>query len=310
MNKTISILIPTFNEDKNIEKICLEIFSTTSNINYNFEIVFIDNCSTDNTRRVIRDLARKDKRIKAIFNAKDFGQRNSPYYGMTQLNSDAVIFITSDFQDPIETIPLLVEKWSQGSHIVLLKKNLSEEGYLMSSIRKAHYALINFLSEVNLSKNTTGAGIYDQSIISILKKIDEPNPYLRGLIHEISDNIEYVEFVQPKRKFGKTKNNFFSLLDYSIGGIVRHSNIPIRLVTYVGFFFSFVSLCIGFFFLFYKLLFWNSFQLGVAPIVIGTFFGIGLQIFVLGVLGEYINIILTLVRKKPLVVESERINFD
>ena len=161
-----------------------------------------------------------------------------------------------------------------------------------------------------LSKNTTGAGIYDQSIISILKKIDEPNPYLRGLIHEISDNIEYVEFVQPKRKFGKTKNNFFSLLDYSIGGIVRHSNIPIRLVTYVGFFFSFVSLCIGFFFLFYKLLFWNSFQLGVAPIVIGTFFGIGLQIFVLGVLGEYINIILTLVRKKPLVVESERINFD
>ena len=129
-------------------------------------------------------------------------------------------------------------------------------------------------------------------------------------VNEISDNIEYVEFVQPKRKFGKTKNNFFSLLDYSIGGIVRHSNIPIRLVTYVGFFFSFVSLCIGFFFLFYKLLFWNSFQLGVAPIVIGTFFGIGLQIFVLGVLGEYINIILTLVRKKPLVVESERINFD
>ena len=152
MNKTISILIPTFNEDKNIEKICLEIFRTTSNMNYNFEIVFIDNCSKDNTRIVIRDLARKDKRIKAIFNAKDFGQRNSPYYGMTQLNSDAVIFITSDFQDTIETIPLLVEKWSQGSHIVLLKKNLSEEGYLMSGLRKAHYALINFLSEVNLSK--------------------------------------------------------------------------------------------------------------------------------------------------------------
>ena len=310
MNKTISILVPTLNEEENIEKICLEIFKTTLNLNYNFEIVFIDNCSKDNTKLIIKNLAKKNKKIKAIFNTRNFGQANSPYYGMTRLNSDAVIWISCDFQDPIETIPSLIRKWSQGADVVLLKKSNSEEGYWMSCIRKIYYALISSLSELKLSQNTTGSGIYDQNIIKILKKMDEPNPYLRGLVHEISENIEYVEFIQPLRKFGKTKNNFFSLFAYAMTGIVKHSNMPIRLVTYFGFFCSFLSFFIGIFFLFYKLFFWNSFQLGVAPIVIGTFFGIGIQIFILGILGEYINTILSLVRKKPIVVESERVNFD
>jgi len=309
MKKLISIVTPTFNEEKNIEELSRQIAVQMKNTNYDYEHIIIDNASTDNTQNIIRKICSENKSVKAIFNNKNFGHIRSPFYGILQTKGDGVIFIASDFQDPPELIPALLEKWNNGSDIVLLKRKKSNENIFTELFKKLFYRFIKLLSDTPLTEKTTGSGIIDKKIVEQLRKIDEPYPYFRGLILEFTNKISTLEFNQPKRKYGDSKNNFFTLFDIGLLGIIKHSKIPLRIMTLAGFFLSLILLIIGIFFLFYKLLYWDSFQLGLAPLILGVFFGISIQIMMLGIIGEYVGLILTQVRKMPLVIERERINF-
>jgi glycosyltransferase involved in cell wall biosynthesis len=309
MKKLISIVTPTFNEEQNIEKLSKEISIQMQNLNYDYEHIIIDNASTDNTQEIIKKLCANDKRIKAIFNTKNFGHIRSPYYAILQSKGDGVILFSSDFQDPPILIPQLIDKWIQGSHIVLLKRKSSQENFILKLFKNLFYKIIRLISEASLTERTTGSGIFSKNIIEELRKIKEPYPYFRGLITEITNNIDTIEFDQPKRLKGNSKNNFFTLFDIGMLGIIKHSRLPLRFMTISGFLLSFSSLLIGLFFFTYKLLFWNSFQLGLAPLILGLFFGISVQVFMLGIIGEYVGFILMQTRQMPLVVEKERINF-
>jgi glycosyltransferase involved in cell wall biosynthesis len=310
MKKFISIVTPTFNEEKNIYSLSKEISLQMQNLDYEYEHIIIDNASTDDTQKVIRKLCLENKKVKAIFNKRNFGHIRSPFYGVLQAKGDAVILLWSDYQDPPELIVQLLEKWSNGSDVVLLKRKKSNANFLLETLKTFFYKTINFLSEIKLLEKTSGSGIFDKKIIEQLKMIEEPYPYFRGLIMEITNKVDVVEFDQPNRKYGQSKNNFFTLFDIAMLGIIKHSKLPLRLMTITGFVLSAIACVIGIFFFIYKLLFWESFQLGLAPIIIGLFFGISFQILLLGIIGEYVGFILTQVRKFPLVIEKERINFD
>ena len=305
----ISIITPTFNEVENIEKIYLEIKKKINEINCDYEHLIIDNNSTDGTIDKIRQLAQTDKNLKIIINAKNYGHVRSPFYALLQTNSDATILMASDFQDPVDLIEEYIEKWKNGKKIVLGQKISSEENKIKYSIRTLFYNFLNKISEFELPKNTTGSGIFDKSIIDKLKKINDPYPYFRGLITELGEEITTIQFRQPLRKSGITKNNLLTLYDIGMLGIVKHSRKPLRFMTLLGFLASIASLVVGIIYLFYKLLFWNSFSLGLAPIIIGIFFVSAVQITLLGLVGEYIGVILLHQRNMPLVVEKERINF-
>jgi len=310
MKKLISIVTPTFNEEKNIYLLSKEISTQMQNLDYDYEHIIIDNASTDNTQKIINKLCLEDKKVKAIYNAKNFGHIRSPYYAIFQAKGDAIILFAADFQDPLILIPQLIEKWRQGSDVVLLKRKKSQENIFLELSKKLFYKIINLISDSSLTKNTTGSGIFDKKIIEELRKIDEPYPYFRGLITEITNSVDVLEFDQPKRLYGNSKNNFFTLFDIGMLGIIKHSKLPLRFMTISGFLLSFFSLLIGFFFFVYKLLFWDSFQLGLAPLILGLFFGISIQVFMLGIIGEYVGFILTHVRNMPLVIEKKRVNFD
>ncbi len=305
----ISIVTPTFNEEKNIEKLCSDIRAEMKKNDINYEHIVIDNASTDRTTSILKKICLEDKNLKLIINSKNFGHIKSPFYGILQSTGDACILMASDFQDPINLIPKYIEKWKNGSKIVLAKKITSQENNLMFSIRKKFYKFLNKISETKLTENTTGSGIFDKSIIDKLRIINDPYPYLRGLLNEIGEKIDIIEFDQPKRLFGKTKNNFFTLYDIGMLGIIKHSRAPIRLVTLIGFVFSFLSFLTALVYLVYKLIFWNSFELGIAPLIIGIFSLASIQILLLGIIGEYIGILLIHQRNLPLVIEKERINF-
>ena len=305
----ITILTPTFNEEENIKELYSRIKKQFENLDYEYEIIVIDNNSDDNTINILRDLCSLDKNLKVIINNKNYGHINSPFYGILQSDSDATIYINSDLQDPPELIPQYLKLWEQGNKIVLGQKISSDENFVIKFTRNFYYKVLSKMSSSNITINTTGSGIFDSSIIKLLKKIDDPIPYLRGLVSELDGNIKVLKFNQPKRKFGRTKNNLYTLFDLGMLGFVKHSKIPLRLMIIFGFIISLLSILVSIVFLFYKLIFWNSFDLGIAPIVIGLFFFSGFQIFLLGLLGEYISVILSHVRKLPLVVEKERINF-
>ena len=305
----ISIVTPTFNEVENIEKIYLEIKKKINEINCDYEHIIIDNNSTDGTIEIIRELAQKDKNLKIIINAKNYGHIRSPFYALLQTNSDATILMASDFQDPVDLIVEYIEKWKNGKKIVLGQKISSEENKIKYSIRTLFYNFLNKISEFELPKNTTGSGIFDKTIIEKLKKIKDPYPYFRGLITELGEEITTLQFKQPVRKSGITKNNLFTLYDIGMLGIVKHSRRPLRFMTLLGFSASLISFIVGVIYLLYKLFFWNSFSLGLAPIIIGIFFISAVQITLLGLVGEYIGVILLHQRNMPLVIEKERINF-
>ncbi len=305
----ISIVTPTFNEIENIESIYLEIKKEIGKINCDYEHIIIDNHSTDGTSEKIKELAFKDNNLKIIINAKNYGHIRSPFYGLLQTSGDAVILMASDFQDPTELIPKYIDQWKQGKKIVLGEKITSQESKIKFSLRKLFYNFLNKISDYELTKNTTGSGIFDKSVIEKLKKINDPYPYFRGLLSELGDEISTIKFHQPIRKFGKTKNNISSLYDIGILGVVKHSRKPLRFMVLIGFLFSALSLFVALFYFVYKLFFWNSFSLGLAPIIIGIFIVSSIQITLLGLVGEYVGIILLHQRNLPLVLEKERINF-
>jgi polyisoprenyl-phosphate glycosyltransferase len=307
--KLISIVTPCYNEEGNIEELCSRIVKVMVDLPYDYEHICIDNHSTDSTVKKIKQIAKNDKRLKLIVNARNFGHIRSPYYGLLQSSGDATVLIASDLQDPPEIIPDFIKKWELGFKTVLAVKPESNESLIMFKIRKAYYRLISKISEVQLVQNATGAGLFDKAVINILKDIQDPYPYFRGLLCEIGFPIATVPFKQPRRIRGVTKNNFYTLYDIAMLGITNHSKIPLRLMALGGFALSFLSLIVAIIFLFAKLLYWDSFQLGTAPIIIGIFFFGAIQAFFIGILGEYIGSIHTQVRKMPLVTELERVNF-
>lgn len=308
--KLISIVTPCYNEEDNIDELYQRIAAVMATLPYDYEHICIDNASTDNTVGKVKEIAARDERVKLIVNARNFGHIKSPYYGILQSRGDACILIASDLQDPPEMIAEFIKKWEDGYKIALAVKPESEESAIMFFLRKTYYRFITRISDVPLVKNATGAGLFDRAVVEILRNIHDSYPYFRGLLCEIGYPIATVPFNQPRRQRGITKNNFYTLYDIAMLGITNHSKIPLRLMAMSGFLLSFMSLLVALGFFIAKLLYWDSFQLGTAPILIGIFFFGAIQTFFIGVLGEYIGSIHTQVRNMPLVVEIERVNFD
>lgn len=308
--KLISVVTPCYNEELNVEELYNQVKAVFADLpQYRYEHIFIDNASADNTVAILKKLAAVDYNVKIIVNIKNFGHIRSPYYGLHQAHGDAVILMASDLQDPPAMIKEFLRKWEEGSSIVVGVKNESEEGVLMFAVRKFYYNLIKKLSDIEQIKNFTGFGLYDQKFIEVLRKLKDPYPYFRGLITEVGFNRAEIPYVQPARKRGKTSNNFYSLYDLAMLGFVNHSKIPLRLASFIGFGMSVISFVIGVIYLIYKLLFWDRFEAGLAPVTIGIFLFSSIQLFFIGILGEYIGAIYTQVRERPLVIEKERVNF-
>lgn len=308
-SKLISIVTPLFNEEENVQELYSRVSTVMKNLNYKYEHICIDNSSTDLTVSILKKLALKDKNLKIIINSRNFGYIRSSFHGLLQANGDAVVLIASDLQDPPEMIIEFVKKWEDGYKSVLAVKPNSEELALMFWLRRLYYKFISKISETPLIQNATGSGLFDRIIINNLRDLKDPYPYFRGLICEIGYPIARVPFNQPIRSKGVTKNNFYSLFDFAMLGLTKHSKVPLRIMTILGFIFSLVSFVIGLGYLVAKLLFWNTFSIGIAPLIIGGFLLGSFQMFFLGVLGEYIGSIQTQVRNMPHVIELERVNF-
>jgi glycosyltransferase involved in cell wall biosynthesis len=309
--KLISIVTACYNEEENIEDVYRQVKAIFAELpQYQYEHIFIDNSSVDKTVEILRRLAVSDQNIKVIVNSRNFGHVRSPSYALLQAKGDAVISIVADLQDPPEMIKSFLEKWEQGFKIVIGVKPNSAESKIMFAIRRMYYHFVTRIADVKLIKNFTGFGLYDQEIISILRSYDDPYPYFRGLIAEIGFDIAEIPYSQPVRKRGITKNNLYTYYDMAMLGITSYSKIPLRLATMAGFILSVISLIISFGYLISKLIFWHSFTAGIAPVLIGLFFFSSVQLFFIGLLGEYIATIQTRIMKRPLVIEKERINFS
>ncbi len=309
--KLISVVTACFNEEENVADLYRQVKAVFDELpQYNYEHIFIDNASKDRTVTILKDIARNDHRVKIIVNTRNYGHIRSPYHALMQAKGDVVISIVADLQDPPTMIKEFVKKWEEGYKIVIGIKSQSEESKIFFAVRKTYYNLVGRLSEIELIKNFTGFGLYDQQVIEILRSIEDPYPYFRGLICDIGFERAVIEYVQPSRKRGFTKNNLYTLYDMAMLGITNHSKVPLRLATMTGFAVAFLNLIVALGYFIYKLIFWNSFTVGIAPLVIGLFFFASVQLFFIGIIGEYIGSIHTQVLKRPLVVEKERINFD
>lgn len=311
--KHISIITGCYNEEENVEALIKAVANVFSRMpQYTYEHVFIDNSSEDNTVAILKRIAETDKHVKIIVNTRNFGHVRSPFHGMMQCRGDAVISLVADFQDPPEMIEQFLQKWEEGYKIVIGIKRTSKENAIMFAVRRFFYNLLAKMSDSGEKpiKNFTGFGLYDQQFISVVRTLDDPYPYFRGMITELGFARYELEYTQPQRAGGRTKNNFFSLYDVAMLGFTSHSRLPLRLSAFIGFFSAIISLVIALCYLVYKLVFWNRFEVGLAPVVIGVFFFSSVQLFFIGIIGEYIGAIHTQVRKRPLVIEKERVNFN
>lgn len=309
--KLVSVVTPCFNEEDNVAPLYERIKAVFAVLpQYRYEHVFIDNASTDGTVDRIKSIAANDKNVKLIVNCRNYGHLRSPLHAFLQARGDAVIVMVSDLQDPPELIPEFIAKWEQGFKVVAGIKPKSRETALMFLVRRLYYKIVNEISDVPLIENFTGFGLYDREVVEAIRNTGDRHPYFRGLIADLGYPRAEIPFVQQRRVRGITKNNFYSLYDTAMHGITSHSKVPLRLATMAGFGLSLLSLLVALGYLFAKLLYWDSFSLGTAPILIGLFFFASVQLFFIGILGEYIGAIHTQVVKRPLVVEKERVNFD
>ncbi|HEV8068196.1 MAG TPA: glycosyltransferase family 2 protein [Planctomycetaceae bacterium] len=309
--KHITVLTPTYNEEENVRELYLGVKAQFASLpQYTYEHLFIDNASKDRTVEILKEIAALDHNLKVIVNARNFGHIRSPYYGLLQTKGDAVIGMVADFQDPPEMIPKFLAKWEEGYKIVIGVKTSAEESLLLSLCRRVYYKVISALSDVELVQNATGSGLFDRQVVEILRKIDDPYPYFRGLIADIGFETCKLAYRQPQRRHGITKNNWYTLYDMAMLGITNHSKVPLRLAAMAGFAMGSISLLIAVAFFVLKLIFWSRFELGLAPLLIGLFFFSSVQLFFIGIIGEYIGAIHTQVQKRPLVIERERVNFD
>jgi polyisoprenyl-phosphate glycosyltransferase len=308
--KLISVVTPCYNEEANVRELYQRIKAVFEGLpGYRYEQIFIDNASRDGTAAVLRELAAADPNVKVILNARNFGHIRSPYYALLQARGDAVVGMASDLQDPPELIPAFVERWEQGARAVMGVKEQSDETLLMYSVRGAYYRLLDRIADIRIVRQATGFGLYDRVVIDQLRRLDDPYPYFRGLVAELGYQTATVPYRQPARRRGITSNNFYSLYDLAMLGIVNHSKVPLRLATIFGFGMALLSFLIALGYLVAKLVFWDEFSLGLAPILIGFFFLSSVQLAFVGIVGEYIGSIYTQVKKLPLVVERERINW-
>lgn len=312
--KKISIMIPCYNEVENVEPMSFAVVNVLEEAlcQYDYEIVFIDNCSTDGTRDKLEQICAKNKKIKAIFNVTNFGQLNSPFYGLCQTTGDCTIAMCCDFQDPVELIPRFVEEWEKGHRIVSGIKTSSREPGIIYFLRTVYYKMIRNMSSVQMIEHFTGFGLYDKTFIALLKNLDDPLPFIRGIVAEYGAgfNLKEIEYEQPKRRAGKTHNNFYSLYDAAMLSFTSYTKVGLRLATFLGFACSAVSIVIAIVYTILKLTNWSGFSMGMAPLTIGVFIIGGIQLFFIGLIGEYILNINTRVIHRPIVVEEKRINFE
>ncbi len=311
MKKLISVVLPCYNEVENVCAISNAVIAQLEKMTmYNYEIIFIDNCSTDGTKDELRKLCKGNEKIKTIFNAKNFGQFNSPYYGMMQTYGDAVILMASDFQDPVDMIPKFVAEWEKGYQIVCGIKTSSKENKLVYALRSLYYKMIKKMSSVEQIEHFTGFGLYDKTFIQTMRELNDPMPFLRGIVAEMGGSRKEIPYEQPKRRAGKTKNNWYSLYDAAMLSFTSYTKIGLRLATFAGMFTGAVSMLIALGYLVLKLIYWDRFDAGQAPLLIGVFLMGSIQLFFVGFLGEYIVNINSRVIHRPLVIEQERLNFD
>ena len=309
--KKISILIPCYNEEENVVPIANAIVEEMDKnlSSYDYEIVFIDNDSKDNTRPLLREICKRNPKIKAIFNAKNFGQFNSPYYGMLQTTGDCTIAMCCDFQDPVELIPQIVAEWEKGAMIVSCIKTASKENPIMRFLRSCYYKMIKKMSSVEQIEHFTGFGLYDKSFIEVLRNLKDPTPFLRGIVAELGFKRVNIEYTQAKRRAGKTHNNFFTLFDAAMLSFTSYTKVGLHLVTFAGMILSALSILAALVYLVLILLYWDRFSAGFAPMIIGLFFLNAIELLFIGFVGEYVMSINTRVMNRPLVIEEERINF-
>lgn len=309
--KTISVLTPCYNEEPGIRE-CYQAVRDYFEAHlpeYDLEHLFIDNASTDGTVRVLKELAAADSRVKIIVNSRNFGLSRSPYYGMLQCTGDAVVPLVADLQTPVECLGEFVRLWEQGYLMVIAVRKGAKEGLMLRAARRIFYSLIRRMSHVEQIRNFIGFGLFDRQIVEVLRSLDDPAPYFRGMVSEIGFEKAFVEYEQPLRKHGKSRHNFFDLFDLAMLGITSYSRIPLRIMTLGGLLIALIFFVVAVGYLVAKLLFWNWFTVGTAPILIGTFFLAAVQLFCLGLVGEYVGLIFEQVRHRPLVVERERVNF-
>lgn len=308
--KHISIMTPCYNEEGNIRNIYQAVKEQFEKLpQYTYEHIFIDNCSTDNSRGILRELARQDKNVKVILNARNFGPNRSGSYGMFQGTGEALICIVCDLQDPPEMIPTFLQKWEEGYKVVLGQKKKSRENPLMFQVRKLYYRIMDWLSETPQHEGVTGYGLFDREVLKTIEWMDDPDPYIRGVVPELGYKTYLVEYTQNRREYGKSSYNFNRYFDFAVTGLTHVSKKPLRIVTLLGIIMSGVSFLVGIVYLILKIVFWYSFSMGTAPILIGMFLLGSIQLAFIGIIGEYIGAILTRVSKRPLVIEEERINF-
>lgn len=312
MKKKISVVIPTYNEEDNVKPLTEAIISVMGQelSRYEYEIIFIDNHSKDGTQKKLREICSENRRVKAIFNARNFGQMRSPVHGLKQAYGDCVIRMCADFQDPVEMIVKFVKEWENGHKIVIGVKKSSKEKRIMYWVRSCYYKLINRITDIDHIEHFTGFGLYDKAFVDVVRELHDPMPYLRGIIAELGFDYKAIPYTQQKRRAGKSKNNFYTLYDYAMIGITSYSKVIMRLATFLGFFVAGLSFLAGIFYLVLKLMYWDRFSAGIAPMLIGIFFLGALQLFFIGFLGEYVLSINTRVLDRPLVVEEERLNFN
>ena len=311
MKKKVSIMIPCFNEEENIEAITKAVIEQMEQLpQYDYEILCIDNCSTDQTRPILRRLCAENPRIKAIFNVKNFGQFNSPFYGICQTTGDCTIPICADFQDPVEMIPTFLKYWEEGYQIVCGIKTSSKENPIMYRLRTIYYKLIRKFSKVDQIEHFTGFGLYDKSFVDVLRKLEDPTPFIRGIVAELGGKRKEVPYEQPKRRAGKTHNNWYTLYDAAMLSVTSYTKAGMRLAVFGGMIMAFISLLVGLVYLILKLINWYGFDAGQAPLIIIVSLMGSLLLSFMGLLGEYIAAINMRVMKRPLVVEEERLNFD
>ena len=310
--KKISILVPTYNEEENVGPLSLAIMNEMrkSLSHYDYELVFIDNDSKDNTRPILRELCEKHSQIKAIFNAKNFGQFNSPFYGLMQTTGDCTILLCADFQDPIEMLPALVAEWEKGYKIVSAIKTTSRENRAMRFLRTCYYKTIKKFSDVDQIEHFTGFGLYDRSFIDVLRNLEDPTPFLRGIVAELGFRRKEIPYEQQKRAAGVTKNNWATLYDAAMLSFTSYTTVGIRVATISGFCMAAASLAVALVYLTLKLLYWDVFSAGTIPILLSVCVFSSAQLFFIGLLGEYIIGMNRRIMKRPLVIEEERINFD
>jgi len=308
--KKISVLIPTYNESENVIPLTDSIVHEFNKLSeYDYEIIFIDNKSIDDTRDKIRELHNNNNKIKAIFNAKNFGQNNSPYYGLTQTTGDCAILMCADFQDPVEMIPTLIKKWEEGHKIVSCIKTTSRENKFVRFLRTCYYKLIKKFSDVEQIEHYTGFGLYDRSFIDVLRNLNDPTPFLRGIVAELGADRIDIPYEQQRRKAGRSKNNFFTLYDIAMLSFTSYTKVGLRMATFLGVIVGLVCFLIALFYLIYKLVYWDRFESGTAPLLIGLFFLGSVQLTFLGIIGEYLLSMNKRIMNRPLVVEEERIGF-